>query len=94
MTADATRINRHDGPEDDALSDRCLTGGLPEFGTVTGSFRRIVQTPSKETMPSLVGCVERAWKNSPLQRDEVLIRRQEAAPQQLMALRNIRCGRS
>jgi hypothetical protein len=26
------------------LSDRCLTGGLPEFGTVTGSFRRIVQT--------------------------------------------------
>jgi hypothetical protein len=39
-----TRINRHDGPEDDALSDRCLTGGLPEFGTVTGSFRRIVQT--------------------------------------------------
>ena len=40
-----TRINRHDGPEDDALSDRCLTAGLPEFGTVTGSFRRIVQTP-------------------------------------------------
>jgi hypothetical protein len=40
-----TRINRHDGPEDGALSDRCLTAGLPEFGTVTGSFRRIVQTP-------------------------------------------------
>jgi hypothetical protein len=40
-----TRINRHDGSEDGALSDRCLTGGLPEFGTVTGSFRRIVQTP-------------------------------------------------
>jgi hypothetical protein len=40
-----TRINRHDGPEDSALSDRCLTAGLPEFGTVTGSFRRIVQTP-------------------------------------------------
>jgi hypothetical protein len=39
-----SRINRHDGPEDGALSDRCLTGGLPEFGTVTGSFRRIVQT--------------------------------------------------
>ena len=39
------RINRHDGPEDGALSDRCLTGGLPEFGSVTGSFRRIVQTP-------------------------------------------------
>jgi hypothetical protein len=36
------RINRHDGPEDGALADRCLTGGLPEFAGV--SFRRIVQT--------------------------------------------------
>ncbi len=39
------RMNRHDGPEDDSLPDRCLTGGLPEFGAATGSFRRIVQTP-------------------------------------------------
>jgi len=40
------RINRHDGPEDGALGDRCLTGGQPEFGTAYGgSFRRIVQTP-------------------------------------------------
>jgi hypothetical protein len=40
------RINRHDGPEDGALADRCLTGGLPEFGTAYGgSFRRIIQTP-------------------------------------------------
>ena len=39
------RMNRHDGPEDGALPDRCLTGGLPEFGTAYGgSFRRIVQT--------------------------------------------------
>jgi hypothetical protein len=39
------RINRHDGAEDGALADRCLTGGLPEFGTAYGgSFRRIVQT--------------------------------------------------
>src|SRR5438552_7353806 len=38
------RINRHDGPEDGALPDRCLTLGLPEFGAATGSFRRIVQT--------------------------------------------------
>ena len=42
----AARMNRHDGPEDGALADRCLTGGLPEFGTAYGgSFRRIVQTP-------------------------------------------------
>src|SRR5579883_2037958 len=40
------RMNRHDGPEDGSLGDRCLTGGLPEFGTAYGgSFRRIVQTP-------------------------------------------------
>ena len=40
-----TRINRNDGPEDSSLAERCLTGGLPEFGGNTGSFRRIVQTP-------------------------------------------------
>jgi hypothetical protein len=40
------RLNRSDGPEDDALSDRCLRSGLPEFGSqFGGSFRRIVQTP-------------------------------------------------
>jgi hypothetical protein len=44
------RMNRRDGPEDGALSDRCLTAGLPEFGTVTGSFRRIVQTPGGISM--------------------------------------------
>jgi hypothetical protein len=39
-------INRHDGPEDGILSERCLTGGLPEFGSsYSNSFRRIVQTP-------------------------------------------------
>ena len=38
-------INRDDGPEDHWPNDRCLTGGLPEFGTAFGgSFRRIVQT--------------------------------------------------
>jgi hypothetical protein len=45
------RMNRHDGPEDGALADRCLTGGLPEFGTAYGgSFRRIVQTPGGISM--------------------------------------------
>jgi hypothetical protein len=39
------RINRNNGPEDSTLAERCLTGGLPEFGGPTGSFRRIVQTP-------------------------------------------------
>jgi len=39
------RFDRNDGPEDSALGERCLTGGLPEFGGPTGSFRQIVQTP-------------------------------------------------
>jgi hypothetical protein len=39
-------MNRHDNPEDGALPDRCLTGGLPEFG----GYRRIVQTPGGITM--------------------------------------------
>jgi hypothetical protein len=44
------RMNRNDGPEDSTLGERCLTGGLPEFGGVTGSFRRIVQSPGGITM--------------------------------------------
>jgi hypothetical protein len=42
------RMNRHYGPEDATLAERCLTGGLPEFGGI--SFRRIVQTPSGVAM--------------------------------------------
>src|SRR5258708_29643248 len=33
------------GTEDSSVPERCLTGGLPEFGGPTGSFRRIVQPP-------------------------------------------------
>ncbi len=45
------RMNRQDGPEDSALGERCLTGGLPEFGSAFGgSFRRIVQTPGGLSM--------------------------------------------
>jgi hypothetical protein len=44
-------INRDDGPEDHWPNDRCLTGGLPEFGTpFGGSFRRIVQSPGGVSM--------------------------------------------
>jgi len=46
----AARMNRNDGPEDSSLAERCLTGGLPEFGGAAGSFRRIVQTPGGISM--------------------------------------------
>src|SRR5579864_1473177 len=50
------RMNRHNGPEDGSLMDRCLTGGLPEFGTAYGgSFRRMVQTPGGVSMYYDVG---------------------------------------
>ena len=42
------RMNRHDGPEDGTLGDRCLTIGLPGIGG--NSFRRIVQTAGGITM--------------------------------------------
>jgi hypothetical protein len=43
-----SRMNRHYGPEDATLAERCLTGGLPEFGGI--SFRRIVQSPGGISM--------------------------------------------
>ena len=43
-------MNRSDGPEDSSLAERCLPGGLPDFGVGIGSFRRIVQTPSGITI--------------------------------------------
>jgi hypothetical protein len=48
-----TRYNRHDGPEDGSLADRCLTAGLPGFDLPNpfgGTFRRIVQTPGGISM--------------------------------------------
>jgi hypothetical protein len=59
------RMNRHDGPEDGALADRCLTIGLPEFGAGNGggSFRRIVQTPGGISMAYDVGQGQ-GWQRS------------------------------
>ncbi len=49
------RMNCNNDPEDSSLPERCLPGGLPEFGGPTGSFRRIVQTPGGITMYYDVG---------------------------------------
>jgi len=58
------RMNRYDRPEDGGLTERCLTGGLPEFGTAFGgSFRRIVQTPGGVTMFYDVGQGQ-GWQRS------------------------------
>ena len=47
------RMNRHYGPEDATLAERCLTAGLPQFGG--NAFRRIVQTPGGVTIYYDVG---------------------------------------
>jgi hypothetical protein len=39
-------MNRHDGPEDGSMADRCMSGALPDLG----GYRRIVQTPGGITM--------------------------------------------
>ena len=38
-------INRADGPEDRTLGERCMGARLPDFGSSTGFFPRIVQSP-------------------------------------------------
>jgi hypothetical protein len=55
------RMNRHDGPEDGTLADRCLTAGLPGVGG--NSFRRIVQTPGGIAMFYDVGQGQ-GWQRS------------------------------
>src|SRR5215831_17633116 len=55
------RMNRHDGPEDGTLADRCLTPGLPQLGG--NSFRRIVQTPGGIAMFHDVGQGE-GWQRN------------------------------
>jgi hypothetical protein len=40
------RLNRHDGPEDGSLGDRCMSGNMPDFG----GFKRIVQSPNGVSM--------------------------------------------
>ncbi len=37
------RMNRHNGPEDQSLGDRCMLGGTPDFA----GFKRIVQGPNQ-----------------------------------------------
>jgi len=44
------RLNRHFGPEDGSLGDRCMSATLPDFGAVVGGFTRIVQTPGGISM--------------------------------------------
>ena len=41
----ARSVNRAYGPEDRSLSERCLGARLPDFGSVTGFFLQVVQSP-------------------------------------------------
>ena len=47
-------VNRADGPEDRNAAERCLMGGLPDFGSphnvFGGNYRRIVQSPGQVSL--------------------------------------------
>ena len=38
-------VNRAYGPEDRSLSERCMSARLPDFGSTTGFFLQVVQSP-------------------------------------------------
>ena len=49
-------LNRSDGPEDRRLAERCMGGGLPQFGGgFTGIHYRVVQSPGVVTIYYDVG---------------------------------------
>jgi hypothetical protein len=58
------RMNRHDGPEDGSSTDRCLGGGLPDFGGGYGGMvRRIIQTAGGITIMNDTG-QGHAWQRN------------------------------
>ena len=46
----ARSVNRAYGAEDRSLSERCLGARLPDFGSVTGFFLQVVQSPGAVSM--------------------------------------------
>ena len=65
------RMNRYDHPEDGGLSERCLTGGLPEFGTAFGGSaascrRRAASRCSMTWARARAGSATSSWTAAPI----------------------------
>src|SRR2546427_7433449 len=60
-------INRADGPENRSLSERCLGGALPDFGSWIGGFSRIVQAPGGGSIFYAMGAGEGRDRHVPTQ---------------------------
>ena len=59
-------INRADGPEDRTLSERCLGGALPDFGSFVGGFSRIVQAPGEISIFYDIGPGQGRFRSIPI----------------------------
>src|SRR5205823_6862807 len=59
-------INRADGPEDRTLSERCLGGALPDFGSWIGGFSRIVQAPGEVSIFYDMGAGQGRYRQIPI----------------------------
>src|SRR2546427_12764705 len=59
-------INRADGPEDRSLSERCLGGTLPDFGSWIGGFSRIVQSPGEVSILYDMGAGQGRYRQIPI----------------------------
>ena len=59
-------INRADGPEDRSLSERCLGGALPDFGSWIGGFSRIVQAPGEVSIFYDMGSGQGRYRQIPI----------------------------
>src|SRR5438132_8909656 len=59
-------INRADGPEDRILSERCLGGALPDFGSWIGGFSRIVQAPGEVSIFYDMGSGQGRYRQIPI----------------------------
>ncbi len=59
-------INRADGPEDRTLGERCVSGTLPDFGSFTGGFSRIVQAPGVVSIIYDIGAGQGRYRQIPI----------------------------
>jgi hypothetical protein len=59
-------INRAYGPEDRSLGERCLGGTLPDFGSFTGGFSRIVQAPGQVSIFYDIGAGAGRYRHIPI----------------------------
>ena len=59
-------LNRADGPEDRGQGERCIGLALPDFGSFTGGFSRIVQAPGEISIFYDIGSGQGRFRSIPI----------------------------